>query len=91
MLKNGRSCGLGPDNLLGFFIAEEVGFDRSGFAFSLAISARGLGRTRLLNAARVIIGKDSGLKASARQLDLPALFERIDAMPMRRRERQAAE
>ena len=43
------------------------------------------------DAAVFLIGKDGGLKASARQLDLPALFARIDAMPMRRREREAAE
>jgi hypothetical protein len=38
-----------------------------------------------------LIGKDGGLKATAQQLDLPALFARIDAMPMRRREMDAAE
>lgn len=37
-----------------------------------------------------LIGKDGGLKATATHLDLPALFERIDAMPMRRREMEAA-
>ena len=43
------------------------------------------------DAAVFLIGKDGGLKASAQQLDLPALFARIDAMPMRRREMEAAE
>ncbi|MCF8004127.1 MAG: DUF4174 domain-containing protein [Chromatiaceae bacterium] len=43
------------------------------------------------DAAVFLIGKDGGLKASAQQLDLPALFERIDAMPMRRREMEAAD
>ena len=43
------------------------------------------------DAAVFLIGKDGGLKASARQLDLPALFARVDAMPMRRREMEAAE
>lgn len=38
-----------------------------------------------------LIGKDGGLKASAGELDLPALFERIDAMPMRRREMESRE
>jgi hypothetical protein len=33
-----------------------------------------------------LIGKDGGLKASARELDLPALFALIDTMPIRRRE-----
>jgi len=42
------------------------------------------------DAAVFLIGKDGGLKASAQQLDLPALFARIDAMPMRRREMDAA-
>lgn len=42
-------------------------------------------------AAVFLIGKDGGLKASADQLDLPALFARIDAMPMRRREMGAAQ
>jgi hypothetical protein len=41
-------------------------------------------------AAVFLIGKDGGLKASADHLDLPALFARIDAMPMRRREMDAA-
>jgi hypothetical protein len=39
----------------------------------------------------LLIGKDGGLKARADQLDLPALFARIDTMPMRRREMEAAE
>lgn len=43
------------------------------------------------DAAVFLIGKDGGLKASAQRLDLPALFARIDAMPMRRREMEAAE
>ena len=43
------------------------------------------------DAAVFLIGKDGGLKASAQQLDLPALFARVDAMPMRRREMEAAE
>ncbi|MEA3643892.1 MAG: DUF4174 domain-containing protein [Lamprobacter sp.] len=43
------------------------------------------------DAAVFLIGKDGGLKASAQQLDLPALFARIDAMPMRRREMDAAD
>ncbi|MBK5938409.1 DUF4174 domain-containing protein [Halochromatium roseum] len=38
-----------------------------------------------------LIGKDGGLKASACELDLPALFERIDAMPMRRREMEVSD
>jgi hypothetical protein len=43
------------------------------------------------DAAVFLIGKDGGLKASAARLDLSALFERIDAMPMRRREMGAAD
>jgi hypothetical protein len=43
------------------------------------------------NAAVFLIGKDGGLKASDRRLDLPRLFELIDAMPMRRQEMEAAE
>jgi hypothetical protein len=43
------------------------------------------------DAAVFLIGKDGGLKASAPHLDLPALFRRIDAMPMRRREMEAAD
>ena len=34
----------------------------------------------------VLIGKDGGVKLRADSLDLPAIFARIDAMPMRRRE-----
>jgi len=42
--------------------------------------------------ARVLlIGKDGGLKSGDQALDLSALFARIDAMPMRRREMEAAE
>lgn len=42
--------------------------------------------------ARVfLIGKDGGLKAGDQDLDLPALFARIDAMPMRRREMESGE
>jgi hypothetical protein len=38
-----------------------------------------------------LIGKDGTLKLRQADLDLPALFERIDAMPMRQREmRQSA-
>jgi len=37
-------------------------------------------------AAVFLIGKDGGLKVSDQRLDLARLFERIDAMPMRRRE-----
>lgn len=37
-----------------------------------------------------LIGKDGGLKASSNRLALPALFARIDAMPMRQREMQDA-
>lgn len=40
------------------------------------------------DAAVFLIGKDGGLKASDQRLDLPWLFERIDAMPMRQREMQ---
>jgi hypothetical protein len=43
------------------------------------------------NAAVFLIGKDGGLKASDQHLDLPRLFELIDAMPMRQREMQGAE
>ena len=43
------------------------------------------------DAAVFLIGKDGGLKATADHLDLPALFARIDAMPMRRREMEAAQ
>jgi len=43
------------------------------------------------DAAVFLIGKDGGLKSSTQQLDLPALFARIDGMPMRRREMKAAE
>ncbi|MEA1052908.1 DUF4174 domain-containing protein [Lamprobacter modestohalophilus] len=43
------------------------------------------------DAAVFLIGKDGGLKASAGELDLPALFARIDAMPMRRREMESGE
>ena len=35
------------------------------------------------DAAVFLIGKDGGLKVSDQRLDLPRLFERIDAMPMR--------
>lgn len=38
-----------------------------------------------------LIGKDGGLKASDQRLDLPRLFERIDAMPMRQREVHGAQ
>ena len=38
-----------------------------------------------------LIGKDGGLKASDKRLDLPRLFERIDGMPMRQREMERAE
>jgi hypothetical protein len=38
-----------------------------------------------------MIGKDGGLKGSDRQLDLPRLCERIDAMPMRQPEMQGTE
>ncbi len=41
--------------------------------------------------ARVfLIGKDGGLKSSEANLDLQRIFARIDAMPMRRRETEAA-
>jgi len=40
------------------------------------------------DAAVFLIGKDGDLKASDQRLDLPRLFERIDAMPMRQREMQ---
>lgn len=43
------------------------------------------------DAAVLLIGKDGGIKARANDLDLAALFERIDAMPMRRREMEAAQ
>jgi len=39
----------------------------------------------------VLIGKDGGVKSSEPDLDLQRLFARIDAMPMRRREMEAAE
>jgi hypothetical protein len=39
----------------------------------------------------LLIGKDGGIKARADDLDLAALFERIDAMPMRRREMETAQ
>jgi hypothetical protein len=41
----------------------------------------------------VLLGKDGGVKLRAGQLDLDAVFARIDSMPMRRREmrRQAAQ
>ena len=34
----------------------------------------------------VLVGKDGGVKARAEALDLPALFDQIDGMPMRQRE-----
>jgi hypothetical protein len=34
----------------------------------------------------MLIGKDGGAKLAADELDLPSIFSRIDAMPMRRRE-----
>jgi len=43
------------------------------------------------DAAVLLVGKDGGIKARADHLDLPALFARIDAMPMRRREMEAAQ
>ncbi|WP_462321994.1 DUF4174 domain-containing protein [Halochromatium sp.] len=43
------------------------------------------------DASVFLIGKDGGLKATADHLDLPTLFARIDAMPMRRREMEAAQ
>ena len=43
------------------------------------------------DAAVFLIGKDGGLKAGDQRLDLPGLFERIDAMPMRQREMEGAE
>jgi hypothetical protein len=39
----------------------------------------------------LLIGKDGELKSGDQALDLSALFARIDAMPMRRREMEAAE
>ena len=52
------------------------------------LDARYFGRS---DAKVFLIGKDGGLKASERDLDLQRLFARIDAMPMRRREMTAAE
>jgi hypothetical protein len=43
------------------------------------------------DAAVFLIGKDGGLKTGDQRLDLPRLFERIDAMPMRRREMEGGE
>ncbi len=43
------------------------------------------------DAAVFLIGKDGGLKTGDQRLDLPRLFERIDAMPMRQREMRGAE
>lgn len=43
------------------------------------------------DASVFLIGKDGGLKAKYHRLDLPKLFERIDAMPMRQREMEGAE
>jgi len=42
-------------------------------------------------AAVFLIGKDGGLKLSDQRLDLPRVFERIDAMPMRKREMEGAQ
>jgi hypothetical protein len=43
------------------------------------------------DASVFLIGKDGGLKVSDDRLDLSELFARIDAMPMRQREMEAAE
>jgi len=43
------------------------------------------------DASVFLIGKDGGLKASDHRLDLPTLFARIDAMPMRQREMRDTE
>lgn len=41
------------------------------------------------DARAFLIGKDGGLKSCEPDLDLPSIFARIDAMPMRRREMEA--
>lgn len=43
------------------------------------------------DASVFLIGKDGGLKVSDHRLDLPKLFARIDAMPMRQREMRDTE
>jgi hypothetical protein len=59
-----------------------------GDALAQHLDARYFDRS---DATVFLIGKDGGVKASDRVLDLPALFARIDAMPMRRREMEAAQ
>jgi hypothetical protein len=59
-----------------------------GDTLAAELAQRYFGRS---DAAVFLIGKDGGLKASDRHLDLPRLFERIDAMPMRQREMKDAE
>ena len=45
-------------------------------------------RTRVADARGnvVLVGKDGGVKLETDEIDLPTIFARIDAMPMRRRE-----
>jgi hypothetical protein len=55
-----------------------------GVAPALVESLRG--RVSASRGDVVLVGKDSGVKLTTDNLDLPAIFARIDAMPMRRRE-----
>ena len=60
----------------------------TGDALAQHLDERYFGRSD----ARVFLaGKDGELKSSEQGLDLNRLFARIDAMPMRRREMEAAE
>jgi hypothetical protein len=61
---------------------------RMGYALTQRLDERNFSGS----AARVfLIGKDGRLKSSDQDLDLPTVFARIDAMPMRRREMETAE
>lgn len=61
---------------------------RMGDALTQRLDARYFSRS---DARVFLIGKDGELKSSDQDLDLPSLFARIDAMPMRRREMETAE
>jgi hypothetical protein len=71
-----------PDGLLSNYPGEV------GDALAQDLDERYFGRS---DARVFLIGKDGGLKSSERELDLQRLFARIDAMPMRRREMEAAD
>ena len=75
-----------------WFVAHPTGLlsnypGRTGGALAQRLHERYFSRS---DAKVFLIGKDGELKASDQVLDLPTLFARIDAMPMRRRELEAA-